>query len=352
MTGVDTTAQAQDVSDASGADLDAGTLDPRRAAARGVSPGVLLQRYAILVVWAAVILTFSVLRPETFPTTANFQTIFGSQAVLVIVTLGLLVPLAAGEFDLSVGAVLGFASTMTAYLNVEQGWSVLVAIAVVIAGALTIGAVNALLVIRVGVPSLVATLGTGTFLTGLGLGISGSVIIGGVSDALVRGTTTRVFGLPLAFYYGVFVCVAAWYVFTYTPVGRYMRFVAEGPDVARLSGLRVEGIRGGSLVVSAFISAVAGVALVGTQGAADPNSGASYLLPAFAGAFLGATAIRPGEFNPWGSFVAVYFLVTGITGLQLMGLAGWVEQIFYGTSLVVAVTLSQVAANRMKARAG
>jgi ribose transport system permease protein len=329
----------------------AGQLSERRRASRGPNTGVYLQRYAILVVWAAVIVVFSVLRPETFFTTANFQTIFGSQAVLVVVTLGLLVPLAAGEFDLSIGAVLGFAATMTAYLNVEQGWPVLIAIAVVLVAALVIGAANALLVVRVGVPSLVVTLGSGTLLTGLGLGISGSVIIGGVSNTLVEVTTTRVFGLPLAFYYAVLLSACVWYVFAYTPVGRYMRFVAEGPDVARLSGIRVNRIRGGALVVSAVISALAGIALVGTQGAADPNSGASYLLPAFAGAFLGATAIRPGEFNPWGSFVAVYFLVTGITGLQLMGLAGWVEQIFYGVSLVVAVTLSQIAANRMKVRA-
>ncbi|MEA2386599.1 MAG: ribose transport system permease protein [Thermoleophilaceae bacterium] len=314
-----------------------------------LSVGLFLQRYAILVVWVAVIITFSILRPETFFTLANFQTIFGTQTVLLIVTLGLLVPLAAGEFDLSTGAVLGFASTMTAYLNVVKGWPVLVAIGVVIVGALTIGAINALLVVRVGVPSIVATLGTGTLLTGIGLGISGSIIIGGVSDSLVEVTTTRVFGLPLAFYFGVLLCVAVWYVFMYTPLGRYMRFVAEGPEVARLSGLRVDGIRGGALVASAVISALAGITLVGSQGAADPSSGADFLLPAFAGAFLGAAAIRPGEFNPWGSFVAVYFLVTGITGLQLLGLAGWVEQVFYGASLLIAVTLSQIAANRLAA---
>jgi ribose transport system permease protein len=352
MSRVDTTAEPAAAGQApdEGAEQDEARRDS--LAARGLDAGVLLQRYAILVVWAAVIAVFSALRPETFFSTANFQTIFGSQAVLVIVTVALLVALAAGEFDLSIGAVLGFSATMTAYLNVTQGWPVLIAMAVVVAAALAIGAVNALLVVRIGVPSLVATLGTGTLLTGMGLGISGSVIIGGVSDALVRATTTRVFGLPLAFYYGVLLCLVVWYVFTYTPLGRYMRFVAEGPEVARLSGIRVNGIRGGALVMSALISALAGVALVGTQGAADPNSGASYLLPAFAGAFLGATAIKPGEFNPWGSFVAVYFLVTGITGLQLMGLAGWVEQVFYGASLVIAVTLSQIAAKRMRAGAG
>jgi ribose transport system permease protein len=348
MSRIDTTEERAPARRAPDAGEEPDQIGGQGRAARGLNAGVLLQRYAILLVWAAVIVVFSALRPETFFTTANVQTIFGSQAVLVILTLGLLVPLAAGEFDLSIGAVLGFAATMTAYLNVEQGWPVLIAIGVVIVAALVIGTVNALLIVRVGVPSMVVTLGTGTLITGIGLGISGSVIIGGVSDPLVEAMTTRVLGLPLVFFYALVLCASVWYVFAYTPLGRYMRFVAEGPDVARLSGIRVSGIRSGALVASAVISALAGVALAGAQGAADPDSGASYLLPAFAGAFLGATAIRPGEFNPWGSFVAVYFLVTGITGLQLMGLAGWVEQVFYGASLVVAVTLSQIAANRLR----
>jgi ribose transport system permease protein len=320
-----------------------------QAAGRGLHlpVGELLNRYGIFLAWGAVILVFSLLRPETFPTTSNFQTIFGSQAILVLLTLGLLIALAAGEFDLSIASVLGFASTMTAYLSVHSGWPVLAAIALVLVSAVLFGLVNAVLVVKVGVPSLVATLGTGTLLTGLGLGISGSVIIGGVSENLVDATSSRLFGLPLAFYYALVLCALLWYVFAYTPLGRYMRFVGEGPEVARLVGIRVQRIRMGALVASALVSAFAGIVLVGTQGAADPNSGASYLLPAFAAAFLGATAIRPGEFNPWGSFVAVYFLVTGITGLQLMGLAGWIEQVFYGASLVIAVTISTLAARRL-----
>ena len=100
------------------------------------------------------------------------------------------------------------------------------------------------------------------------------------------------------------------------------------------------------MAVSGLVSAFAGVLYVGTLGSADPTSSLSFLLPAFAAAFLGATAIVPGRFNPWGTFVAVYFLVTGITGLQLLGLSGWIEQVFYGVSLILAVTLSRLAGRR------
>jgi ribose transport system permease protein len=70
------------------------------------------------------------------------------------------------------------------------------------------------------------------------------------------------------------------------------------------------------------------------------------MLPAFAAAFLGATAISPGRFNPWGTFIAVYFLASGIVGLQLIGLSGWIEQVFYGAALILAVAASRLASRR------
>jgi ribose transport system permease protein len=70
-------------------------------------------------------------------------------------------------------------------------------------------------------------------------------------------------------------------------------------------------------------------------------------LPAFAAAFLGATTIVPGRFNPWGTLVAVYFLVTGITGLQLFGASSFVQDLFYGGALLCGVGISQLIAGRV-----
>jgi ribose transport system permease protein len=150
-------------------------------------------------------------------------------------------------------------------------------------------------------------------------------------------------GIPLSFYYGLALCVGVWYVLEHRPVGRRLLFVGRGRSVARLSGVRVARIRFGALVASAALAGLAGVLYAGTIGGADPSSGATFLLPAFAAAFLGATSIVPGRFNPWGAFVAVYFLVTGVTGLQLLGADSYVQQLFYGGALILAVALSRVA---------
>jgi ribose transport system permease protein len=69
-------------------------------------------------------------------------------------------------------------------------------------------------------------------------------------------------------------------------------------------------------------------------------------LPAFAAAFLGATTVNPGRFNPRGAMISVYFLVTGITGLSILGVSTFVQDLFYGGALVIAVTLSQIVRGR------
>lgn len=308
-----------------------------------------LQRFGLPLVWVVVAIVFTVVEPTTFPTVGTAGTIFGSQSVLLVMSLALLVPFAAGEYDLSVAGVLSLTLVLVGYLNVKQGWPILPALLVAVAAGVAVGVVNALLVVGIGLDSMVVTLGMGTVLLGIGIGVNNETTAG-ISNGLVKAISTSFLDLPLSFYYGVALTALLWYVFSYTPLGRYLYFVGSGRDVARLSGIRVTSIRAGSLITSSTLTALGGVVLAGTLGSSDPNVGASYLLPAFAAAFLGSTAITPGRFNPWGTFIAVYFLVTGVTGLNLLGLTGWVEQLFYGGSLIIAITVSHLAAKRRKAR--
>jgi ribose transport system permease protein len=305
----------------------------------------LANRFGLLVIWVALIVFYSIKMPSIFFTAANFQTIFSSQAVLLILTLGVLPSLAAGEYDLSIAGVMGVALVLVGWLNVVEGWPIVPTILVALGAGVLVGIINSFLVVVIGIESIVVTLGMGTLLTGVALGIN-NLSVGGISQGLVNFAGTQVFGLQIVFFYGLGLTILLWYVFAYTPLGRYLYFVGAGRSVARLAGIRVNLIRAGSLIVASFMAAVSGVLLAGVLGSADPTTGPTFLLPAFAGAFLGSTAITPGRFNAWGTFLAVYFLVTGITGLELLGFSGWIEQVFYGGSLVVAVVLSRLAGMR------
>jgi ribose transport system permease protein len=252
-----------------------------------------------------------------------------------------------GEYDLSIASTLLLSQMLIGVLNTRHDVSIAALIPICLLVGAVVGLVNGGFVVLFGIDSLIVTLGIGTLLTGLVLFISEGQTFAGIDPSLTDAVVgSRFLSIPLSFYYGLILVGIVWYVYEYTSLGRRLLFVGRGREVARLNGLRVDRIRWGSFVASGVISALAGIIYAGTTGAADPISGSNYLLPAFAAAFLGTTTIMPGRFNAWGSFIAVYFLVTGVSGLALFGLQSWVQNVFYGGALVLAVTLSQLARRR------
>lgn len=303
----------------------------------------LTDRYAVLVAWVVTIVIFGILEPSTFLTRGNLSAILGTQAVLLMLALAAMIPLIAGEFDLSVAGSLGLAYVLIGYLNINHHWPLAAAIAVAILSGVAVGAINAFLVVGIGVESIIVTLGMGTALAGVGNAFLVGPVVGLPNGFVSAIGETRLLGVSLPFYFALGLTIVVWYVLAFTPLGRYTYFVGVNRSVARLAGVRVNAIRVGALITSGTLAALTAVVLAGATGAADPSTASGYLLPAFAAVFLGATVFTPGRFNAWGALVAVYFLTTGITGLELQGLTGWVEQVFYGGSLVVAVAASRLA---------
>lgn len=321
---------------------------PSRKSRRGLD---LIYNYSVLWALLAEVAVFSILRPDSFFTTANAQSILSSQAILLIVALGLTIPLAVNEFDLSIAAIVGFSQVMLGTLTVDQGWPLIPAIVAALALCGLIGLINALLVVRIGVGAFIATLAMGTVLTGIGIKITNGTAITGISPTLVNVTSTKFLGLELVFWYGVAGTAVLWYVLSQTPLGRRLYFTGANIEAARLNGVAVGRMRGGALVASALVAGVAGILYCGVFGAADPsNAQDQFLLPAFAAAFLGATAVTPGKFNAWGTFIAVYLVVTGIVGLSLVtGEVGWISYVFNGGILVVAIVVQRlVVAHRAR----
>ncbi len=177
---------------------------------------------------------FAIATPETFLSAANIQTILSSQAVLVVLTLGLIVPMTAGDYDLSVSGVLSLSAMMLAVLNVEQHVPIALAIVAVLVMGVITGLVNSFFVIYIGIESLIVTLGTTTVLTGIVLWISNSNTISGISPTLVDVVFVKqIFGVAPEFYYGLLLCAVLWYAFEFTTVGRRLLFVGRGRRVAR-----------------------------------------------------------------------------------------------------------------------
>jgi ribose transport system permease protein len=301
-------------------------------------------RYGLVVLWVIMLVGFGLAMPNTFLTAANFSVMFGSQSGAIVLALALAVALSVGEFDLSVASTLGLSATLVAVLNGQDHVPIMVAVAAGVIAGVGVGCVNALLVVKVGINAIVVTLGMATLLLGIAIWVSNSESIGGVSSTLQTAMNYSLLGLSSSFYYAIAIAAIVWYVLRRTPLGRHMLFVGSSHEVARLAGVRVDRIRFGAYVASGCLAAVAGVMVVGVDGGFLADSAQNLLLPAFAAAFLGSAVVVPGRLNAWGTVIAILFLITGITGVELLGLSGtsWISEVFYGVALILAVGVSHI----------
>jgi ribose transport system permease protein len=310
------------------------------------------ERYAIVGIWIAMYLVFLAIIGPGFASLGVVRTVFGSQTALVFLGAALLCTLIVSEFvDLAFAPVLGLSATLVPILYTNHGVHIVLACIFAVLAAVAAYAVIAYVVVVLGVGTIVVTLGMSTLVLGITQWASNLTTVGGLPREFANVSVFPVLGLPIAFFYGLVLMIVFAYVLGFTALGRQMRFIGANREVARLSGIRVDRIRVGSFLMAGLLCGLGGVLVAAAVGGFDPNTSHAYLLPTFAAVFLGTAVIRPGLFNPIGALVGIYFLATGILGLQLLGLGGWISNVFYGAALVIAVTISTILLRRRR-RAG
>jgi ribose transport system permease protein len=212
--------------------------------------------------------------------------------------------------------------------------------------ALLIGLVNGVVVVVLRVDSFIATLATGALIQSLITMVTNDSSITGVrllAEPFASIAQLDAGGVTLPVLYLLLAALAIWFLLEHTATGRRLYATGFNADAARLQGVRTDRLRFLTLVASALLSGFAGVVFTASVGSGSPTAGTPYLLSAYAAAFVGATQLRAGRFNAWGTVIAQYVLITGVTGLQLLGASSWVEQVFNGTALVIAVTFARLA---------
>lgn len=287
------------------------------------------------------VVVFAILRPETFLTTSSLFSILNNQAVLAIIACGLTVVLIAGHFDLSIGFLLTFSGALSANLVAAAGVPTPVAwVLVVIIGGV-VGMTNGILVTYFNVPALVATLAVGTILEGLTLFVTnGETIFRGLEDYILVGRWS-IGGIQAPTVYLAIIGLALWAALRYTPAGRYVHAVGANPAAARVAGIRVDRYVILAFVIAGTLAAFAGIIQTARNGSATPTAGATFLLPAFAAAFLGSVTLRRGEFHVPGTVIGVYLIATGSLGFVLLGAPFYTQQLFAGVVLIVATAGSR-----------
>lgn len=307
-----------------------------------------LTRYSLVIIWIIMVAVLVAVVPDGVSPIAAMRAVLGQMSPIIFLGLAVVITMAVGEFDLSFAAIFGFSAVAVPSLTVLHQWPVWLAILASLAMALVWGLINGLLIVRVGINSVVVTLGVSSVAAGLGFLLSQETTVSGIDPALAVIATGRFLDLPLLFWYGIVLVIVVAYIMQATPTGRNMLFVGSNRAVAKLAGISVTRVRMGAYLSSAALCGLGGIVLALGLGGFNPGTAATNLLPTFAAVFLGTVAVIPGRFNPIGMAIAAYFLLTGVFGLQLLGFTGWVVQVFYGVALVVAVTVSHILRKRIK----
>lgn len=309
--------------------------------------GRLLPVYGLVILTVILILLFSILLPKTFPTLLNLRAILSDKSIIALLSLAAMVPMAAGRIDLTVGYGIVIWHILAISLQTLFGvpWQLAVVI-VLLLGAL-VGLLNGLLVEVARIDSFIATLGTGTILYALALWHTGGrQMVGVLPEGFYAINGTFVFGLPITAYYIFALAIAMWLVLEYTPVGRFLYAIGANQRAAELNGIPSRKFVVGAFITSGLLTALAGVLLASKLRIGQASVGLEYLLPALVGAFLGSTTIKPGRVNVWGTIVGVAILAVGISGIQQFGGSFWVEPMFNGVTLLVAIGIAGYAQRR------
>ena len=307
---------------------------------RSMAPA--LERVVLPLMLIAVIVVFSQLpaTADSFLTAANLRTVLSNQAVIGLAALAVIPSIASGYYDLSIGANVG-ASAMAAAGAARAGWSVPAVIAIALLVGLTIGVVNGALVAYVHIDSLIATIGSSTVVGALVLWYSHSAtIIAPFSRSVTKAVNSTWIGVPRVVWYLAVVGVVVYFLLDHTPLGRYFQALGSNKAAARLVGLNVPRLTVVSLGVTGLGAGIAGMVIAVQNGSVSPQTGPGYTLVALSAVFLGSTCIQPGRFNVPGTIIAVYFVAVIVNGLTLAGAASWVNPLFNGLALLIAVAVS------------
>lgn len=325
--------------------IESNALEPTRRELAGLSLAGRMLRlapvYGLVILMVVLTVLFAVLLPDTFPTMLNLRSIIADKAIIATLALAAMIPMATGKIDLTVGYGIVIWHILAISLQTLYGIPWPMAVLIVLALGALVGLINGYLVEVAQIDSFIATLGVGTILYALALWHTGGrQIVGVLPDAFYAINGTLIFGLPITGFYLLAIALILWIVMEYLPVGRYCYAIGANPKAAALNGIPVRRYVVGSFIASGVLTALTGVLLASKLRIGQASVGLEYLLPALVGAFLGSTTIKPGRVNVWGTLVGVAILAVGISGIQQFGGSFWVEPMFNGVTLLVAIGIA------------
>lgn len=301
--------------------------------------------YGTIIGLLLMILVFSALSPRAFPTVSNLLNVFNNAALSAIIACGLTAVVIVGDFDMSIAYMASFGGVLVCGLMVKQSLPMWLAILITVLAGAAVGLFNGLVVTKLNVVSVIATIGSGSLIYGLNYAYTkGSPVLTGIPAAFNRLTLLRLFGkIPVNILYMLVIVALLWVVLNRTELGQRLKAVGGNATAARLAGIRVDRIKVIAYVISGACAAVTGILLASVMGTGTSSAGDAYLMSSFAAVYVGSATLKDGEFHIIGTLIGVLITTIGFNGLAILGIDSYAQYLFQGFIILFSVALSSVA---------
>ncbi|MDD5018641.1 MAG: ABC transporter permease [Eubacteriales bacterium] len=308
----------------------------------------ILKKYTILAVLIVLIAILCILAPDRFMTASNFITIARQVSISAIIAVGMTFVLVGGNFDISSGSVLSFATVLSALLIVTYNVATPLALIITMIACTGIGFFNGFIVSRFAVPSLISTLAMQQIMQGVAYMLCGGLPIYGIPDGLKVVSQGNVFGfLPIPVIIMIVILIAGQLILSRTYLGRFMYAIGGNTKAAKLSGINVNAIRNTGFAIMGFLVSIAGIVMLGRVASGQPTVGMEYSLNTLAGVVLGGVSLSGGKGTIiTGSFIGVLIFAVISNGLVILGFDEFIQLVIKGSVLLAAVVFDGYQSSR------
>ncbi|MGH7122717.1 MAG: ABC transporter permease [Acetobacteraceae bacterium] len=311
-------------------------------------PGIERHRWVwaaagVLVLWAALSVSTNRFGLQ------SLSGVLASASFLAIVSIGQMFAISTGggNCDLSMPSVITLSAFLTVGLVGGSNIALLWGLPVVLFLGLAVGAVNAILVLRLRIPAIIATLAVGYVLATGTLLANQTAVSFSVSPLLAAVAASRVAGMPTILPTALVLCAASALLIGRTAYGRRLMALGQSERAAALAGVRVNPTATAAFLISGALAALDGALLSAHAGGAFLEMGAPYLLQSVGAVVVGGTLIFGGSATALGTFLGSVLLILIVTTMQIMGLPAGAQDVVEG-AVIIAVLAAAGAGRRAR----
>ena len=291
--------------------------------------------YGVLIGFVVLCIAISMATPA-FLSKQNVLNLLRQSSIIGIISAGMTFVIISGNFDISVGAVAALSGVIVMRLA-TTGTNLFLAIIAAIVVCAIIGLVNGIMVAKVNVPSLIATMAMVTIVRGILLMITGGYPITQTIPMLDSLGNGYFLGIPMPVIVFILVVIVSYIVLTQTKFGRHVYSIGGNQDASKLNGINVDNQKIKVFIINAVLAAIAGLVLTGRLGKARPVAGDSYDMDAIASVVIGGTSVSGGSGSVLKTIIGVLLMSVINNSFNLLGIDIFFQYIFKGLIILVAV---------------